>query len=35
VLPPHLQAGGMEQAIARELNWVRRELQDVPPRPHR
>lgn len=27
VLPPHLQAGGMEQAIARELNWVREELQ--------
>lgn len=27
VLPPHLQAGGMEQAIARELNWVKEELQ--------
>ena len=26
VLPAHLQAGGMEQAIARELNWVREEL---------
>jgi sugar phosphate isomerase/epimerase len=26
VLPPHLQAGGMEQAIARELNWVKDEL---------
>ncbi|HEY5930996.1 MAG TPA: metabolite traffic protein EboE [Burkholderiales bacterium] len=26
VLPEHLQAGGMEQAIARELNWVREEL---------
>jgi len=26
VLPSHLQAGGMEQAIARELNWVREEL---------
>jgi len=35
VLPPHLQAGGMEQAIARELNWVRRELRDLPPRQHR
>ncbi|HVY04392.1 MAG TPA: metabolite traffic protein EboE [Burkholderiales bacterium] len=35
VLPAHLQAGGMEQAIARELNWVRRELRDLPPRPHR
>lgn len=23
VLPEHLQAGGMEQAIARELNWVK------------
>ncbi len=30
VLPPHLQAGGMEQAIARELNWVRAELRDSP-----
>lgn len=28
VLPPHLQAGGMEQAIARELIWVRNELED-------
>lgn len=35
VLPPHLQAGGMEQAIARELNWVRTELRDLPPRLHR
>lgn len=35
VLPAHLQAGGMEQAIARELNWVRRELRDVSPRVHR
>lgn len=35
VLPKHLQAGGMEQAIARELNWVRRELQNLPPRQHR
>lgn len=35
VLPAHLQAGGMEQAIARELNWVRRELRDAPPRAHR
>lgn len=26
VLPEHLQAGGMEQAIARELNWVREVL---------
>lgn len=26
VLPAHLQAGGMEQAIARELNWVKEEL---------
>src|SRR6185436_12423263 len=26
VLPAHLQAGGMEQAIARELNWVKQEL---------
>jgi len=26
VLPEHLRAGGMEQAIARELNWVRQEL---------
>ena len=27
VLPEHLRAGGMEQAIARELNWVKSELQ--------
>ena len=26
VLPAHLRAGGMEQAIARELNWVRETL---------
>lgn len=26
VLPAHLQAGGMEQAIARELNWVKETL---------
>lgn len=26
VLPEHLRAGGMEQAIARELNWVREAL---------
>ena len=26
VLPEHLRAGGMELAIARELNWVRQEL---------
>ena len=26
VLPEHLQVGGMEQAIARELNWVREVL---------
>lgn len=26
VLPEHLQAGGMEQAIARELNWVKETL---------
>jgi len=26
VLPEHLRAGGIEQAIARELNWVRSEL---------
>lgn len=26
VLPEHLQAGGMEQAIARELNWVKEAL---------
>jgi sugar phosphate isomerase/epimerase len=26
VLPEHLRAGGMEQAIARELNWVKKEL---------
>ncbi len=26
VLPEHLRAGGMEQAIARELNWVRETL---------
>ncbi len=26
VLPEHLRAGGMEQAIARELNWVKQEL---------
>lgn len=26
VLPEHLRAGGMEQAIARELNWVKDEL---------
>jgi len=25
-LPEHLRAGGMEQAIARELNWVKQEL---------
>jgi sugar phosphate isomerase/epimerase len=30
VLPPHLQAGGMEQAIARELNWVVGELSGRP-----
>lgn len=34
-LPEHLRAGGMEQAIARELNWVRHELQKPPPRQHR
>ena len=26
VLPEHLRAGGMEQAIARELNWVKESL---------
>ena len=26
VLPPQLRAGSVEQAIARELNWVRQEL---------
>jgi sugar phosphate isomerase/epimerase len=26
VLPEHLRVGGMEQAIARELNWVKEEL---------
>ncbi|HEX4985361.1 MAG TPA: metabolite traffic protein EboE [Burkholderiales bacterium] len=27
VLPEHLRAGGMEQAIAREMNWVKGQLQ--------
>jgi sugar phosphate isomerase/epimerase len=26
VLPPQFRAGGVEQAVARELNWVRQEL---------
>ena len=26
VLPEHLRAGGMEKAIARELNWVKESL---------
>jgi sugar phosphate isomerase/epimerase len=29
VLPKHLQAGGMEQAIARELEWVKSELSEA------
>jgi len=28
VLPEHLRAGGMDQAIARELTWVREELSE-------
>ena len=30
VLPKHLQAGGMEEAIARELEWVKEELTGPP-----